>query len=81
MNAFAIQERTKEILSNVGTLQKHILAYEDFMKKIGNNLSTTVNAYNTAYKELSKIDKDVVKLVGGEKVISVETVEKPLIDE
>ena len=81
MNAFAIQERTKEILSNVGTLQKHILAYEDFMKKMGNNLSTTVNSYNTAYKELGKIDKDVVKLVGGEKVISVETVEKPLIDE
>ena len=54
MRAFTIQEKTKEILKNVGVLQKHIVAYEDYMKKIGNNLSTTVNSYNAAYKELGR---------------------------
>jgi len=77
MRAFTIQERTKEILKNVGMLQKHILAYEDYMKRIGNNLSTTVNAYNTAYKELGKIDKDVVKIAGGDLKIEIDEVEKP----
>jgi len=34
------------------------------MKKMGNNLSTTVNAYNSAYKEFGKIDKDITKVTG-----------------
>lgn len=81
MRAFTIQEKTKEILKNVGMLQKHIVAYEDYMKKIGNNLSTTVNSYNVAYKELGKIDKDVVKLAGGDSKIEIEEVERPMLDE
>jgi DNA recombination protein RmuC len=81
MRTFTIQEGTKEILKNVGTLKKHIDAYEDYMKRLGNNLSTTVNAYNTAYKELGKIDKDVVKLKGGELKIDVSTIERPALDE
>lgn len=81
MRAFTIQEKTKEILKNVGVLQKHIVAYEDYMKKVGNNLSTTVNSYNAAYKELGKIDKDVVKLTGGNLKIEANEVERPLLDE
>jgi len=81
MRAFTIQEKTKEILKNVGTLQKHIVAYEDYMKKIGNNLSTTVNSYNTAYKELGKIDKDVVKITGKESKIEIGEVGRPTLDE
>lgn len=80
MRAFKIQEGTKEILKNVGMLQKHIRAYEDYMRRMGNNLSTTVNSYNTAYKELGKIDKDVVKLTGGDLEIEVESVERPTLD-
>lgn len=81
MRAYTIQERTKDILKNVGMLQKHIIAYEDYMRKIGNNLSTTVNSYNTAYKELGKIDKDVVKLIDGELKIEIDKIEAPIIDE
>jgi DNA recombination protein RmuC len=81
MRAFTIQEKTKEILKNVGMLQKHIIAYEDYMKKIGNNLSTTVNSYNIAYKELGKIDKDVVKITGGDLKIEIGEVERPKLDE
>jgi len=81
MRAFTIQEKTKEILKNVGMLQKHIIAYEDYMKKVGNNLSTTVNSYNAAYKELGKIDKDVVKLNGGDLKIEINEVSRPVLDE
>lgn len=81
MRAFTIQEKTKEILKNVGVLQKHIVAYEDYMKKIGNNLSTTVNSYNAAYKELGKIDKDVVKIAGGDLKIEASDIERPTLDD
>ena len=81
MRAYIIQEKTKDILKNVGLLQKHIAAYEDYMKKLGNNLKTTVNCYNTAYKELGKIDKDVVKLTDGELKVEIQKIEGPTIDE
>ena len=81
MHAYSIQERTKEILKNVGMLQKHINAYEDYMRKMGTNLTTTVNSYNTAYKELGKIDKDVVKLTDGDLKIEIQKIEGPDIDE
>jgi hypothetical protein len=51
------------------------------MRKIGNNLSTTVNSYNIAYKELGKIDKDVVKLTDGDLKIEIQKIEGPTIDE
>ena len=40
-------------------------AYEEYYKKLGNTLSTTVNHYNAGYKELKKIDKDVYKITEG----------------
>ena len=77
MKAYAIQESTKEIIENVGVLGKHIRAYDDYFKKIGSNLSTTVNAYNSAQKELGKIDKDVVKIAGGERSIEPLALDRP----
>lgn len=81
IRAYTIQERTKDILKNVGMLQKHIAAYEDYMRKVGSNLSTTVNSYNAAYKELGKIDKDVVKLTEGDLTIEIQKIEGPAVDE
>ena len=47
------------------------------MQKLGGHLGTAVNSYNTAYKELGKIDKDVLK-IGGEAVeVKTVTLEKP----
>jgi DNA anti-recombination protein RmuC len=34
------------------------------MQKVGNHLGTTVNMYNSAYKEFNKIDKDVYRISG-----------------
>jgi DNA recombination protein RmuC len=77
MRAYQVQEKTKEILKQVGNLDLHIKAYEDYLKKLGGHLGTTVNMYNSAYKEFKKIDKDVVKLTGGESQVEPIEIEKP----
>ena len=77
LRAFQIEENAKEIRTNVEKLGKHITAYEEYFKKLGNNLGTTVNSYNTAYKELGKIDKDVSRITDQEKTITPLAIEKP----
>jgi len=77
LRALKIEESAKGIRQNVETLQKHILAYEEFMKKLGGSLSTTVNHYNTAYKELGKVDKDIVRITQGERGVEPLTLDKP----
>ena len=81
LRALKIEESAMEIRKRVEDLGKHILAYDEYFKKLGNNLSTTVNSYNTAYKELNKIDKDVVRITDGEKQIEPMQLEKPRVDE
>lgn len=80
LKAFEIEKSAQGIREKVQVLQKHILNYEAFVQKLGNNLSATVNAYNTAYKELGKIDKDVVRIAGGEKQVEVLQIDKPTLD-
>jgi len=62
LRAMQIEESAKEIRKNVDVLAKHIKSYDDFLKKLGGHLGTTVNTYNNAYKEFKKIDKDVVRI-------------------
>ncbi|MBU1102332.1 DNA recombination protein RmuC [Patescibacteria group bacterium] len=64
LRALQIEESAKEIRKYVEMLQKHLMSYEDYLQKLGNNLGTTVNMYNRAYKEFGKIDKDVFKITG-----------------
>ncbi|MDO8557306.1 MAG: DNA recombination protein RmuC [Candidatus Jorgensenbacteria bacterium] len=64
LKALQIEESAKEIIKRVGELGRHLSNYEEFVKKMGTHLGTTVNAYNTAYKELGKIDKDVLRITG-----------------
>ncbi|MEF3692451.1 MAG: DNA recombination protein RmuC [Candidatus Moraniibacteriota bacterium] len=80
LRSMQIEESAKEIRSNVEKLGKHIVSFEDFMKKLGASMNTTVNHYNNAYKELGKIDKDVVKITEGEKVIEPTLVERPKLE-
>lgn len=69
LRALKIEEQTKDIIKRVEMLQRHIVAYDDYLIKLGNNLGTTVNSYNAAAKEFKKIDKDMVKITGAESVI------------
>lgn len=80
LRALQIEESAKEILINVQKLGKHILSYEDFLKRLGLSMSTTVNHYNNAYKEFVKIDKDIVKMIEGEKSIEPLVLDKPQIE-
>lgn len=64
LKALQIEEAAKDIQKQVGQLGRHLQAYEEYLKKLGNTLSTTVNHYNHAYKEFNKIEKDVVKITG-----------------
>jgi len=81
LRALQIEDSAKEIRKRVEDLSKHILAYDEYLKKMGNNLSATVNAYNNAYKEFNKIDKDVVKITEGEKQIEPMQIDKPVLEE
>jgi len=80
LRAMQIEESAKEIRQRVEVLGKHILNYDDYLKKLGGNLSTTINTYNTAYNEFRKIDKDVVKIAGGEVKVEPIVLDKPKIE-
>jgi len=72
-----ISEQAKEIIKQVENLGRHLSSYEGYMGKLGKNLGTTVSMYNQAYKELGKIDKDVLKISGKEIGIEPEALKKP----
>ncbi|MDQ5957643.1 MAG: hypothetical protein QG614_618 [Patescibacteria group bacterium] len=82
LKAFTIEENAKLIQKKVEELGKHVNSYESYMQKLGNTLGTTVNHYNSAYKELKKIDKDVYKITDGQEGgnIEPELLEKPKIE-
>lgn len=77
LRALQIEESAKEIKKRVEMLGRHIANYDEYFRKLGSNLSTTVNSYNSAYRELGKIDKDVVKIAEREPAIKVKELEGP----
>lgn len=81
LRSLQIEEQAKEIQVRVGQLGRHIGAYDTYMQKLGNSLSTTVNHYNTAHKELKKIDKDIVKIAETSPSVEPLLVDKPQKDE
>ena len=77
--AFKIEETAKDIAKNVEALSRHLKAYEDYYRKVGNSLSTTVNHYNAGAKELGKIDKDVLRITGESMDLDTPLLEKPTL--
>jgi DNA recombination protein RmuC len=75
--AFKIEESAKQIGKRVEDLSRHMKSYEEYYKKIGNALDVTVNHYNKGYKELGKIDKDVLKITGKSNEIEPLKIENP----
>ncbi|MEK9174347.1 MAG: DNA recombination protein RmuC, partial [Patescibacteria group bacterium] len=61
LRSLKIEESAKEIRKKVEDLSRHLGTYESFMKKLGANLAITVGTYNSSYKELNKIDKDILR--------------------
>ena len=79
--AFKIEETAKDIAKNVEALGRHLNAYQDYYKKLGNSLSTTVNHFNAGSKELGKIDKDVLRITGESAELETPLLEKPTLIE
>lgn len=77
--AFKIEETAKDIAKNVEALGRHLNAYQEYYKKIGTSLSTTVNHYNAGTKELGKVDRDVFRITGTSAELDSPLLEKPSI--
>ena len=81
LRSLQIEQQAKDIQVRVGKLGQHIGKFDEFMGKLGSSLSTTVNHYNTAHKELGKIDKDVIKIANADPSVAPLLVDKPRQDE
>jgi len=81
LRAMQIEESAQHIRSNVEKLSRHLQSYEEYMRKLGTSMSTTVNHYNNAYKEFKKVDKDVAKITETESKMEPMTIDKPRTDE
>ena len=79
--AFKIEEQAKDIAKNVEALGRHINAYQDYYKKLGASLSTTINHYNAGTKELGKIEKDVLKIDASTDInVDIPLLDKPILE-
>ncbi len=77
LRSLQIHNDTEKIQKNIEQLGKHLIAHNGYMKRLGNSLGTTVGHYNSTYKELGKIDKDVVKITGSETSVEPLLLERP----
>src|SRR3990167_5525802 len=80
LRSMEIHKDTEQIRKNIEALSKHLVAHNGYMQKLGNSLGTTVGHYNTTYKELGKIDKDVVKIADTEPSVEPTLLDKPTQD-
>ncbi len=80
LRSLQIEEQAKEIQIRVGKLGQHLSKYSEFMIKLGGSLGTTVNHFNNAHKEFAKVDKDVIKISGGEASVEPIQIDKPVND-
>lgn len=77
LRALQIEESAKEIRKRVEELGRHLSAYETYMEKLGSQLGTAVKTYNAAYKELGKVDKDILKISGTAPGVEPELLQAP----
>jgi DNA recombination protein RmuC len=81
LKAMQIEESAKVIRKRVEDLGRHIASYDSYMEKLGGHLGTTVNSYNAAYRELGKIDKDVMRITDKEQEIDPLEIDRPKLKE
>lgn len=81
LRSLQIEEQAKDIQVRVGKLGKHISSFDSYMAKLGKALGVTVGHYNAAHKELSKVDKDVVKIAGNNPGVEPLLIDKPQDDQ
>ena len=67
-----ISEQASSIIKDVERLGKHLFVFGEHFNRMGQHLDTTVSSFNKARMEFGKIDKDVIKLTGGESRIEID---------
>lgn len=81
LRSLKIQKDTDKIRKNIELLSKHLVAHNGYMQKLGNSLGTTVGHFNSTYKELGKIDKDIVKITDNEASVEPKLLDRPSLDD
>lgn len=77
LRSLQIEEQARDIQVRVGLLGVHIKKFDDLLTRMGKSLSTTVNHYNNSYKELAKIDRDVIKISGVDSKADPQLIDRP----
>ena len=84
LRSLHIEEQAKFIQARVGDLGRHLSNYQLLMNKLGNSLGTTVGHFNSAHKELAKVDKDVLKIAGetnGRPTLEPVILDRPVLED
>jgi DNA recombination protein RmuC len=81
LRSIEIHRDTEKIRKNIEQLSKHLIAHNAYMMKLGSSLGTTVNHYNATYKELGKIDRDIVKITEIEASVDPLLLDKPTLED
>ena len=81
LRSLEIHKDTERIRKNIEQLSRHLVAHNGYMQKLGGSLSTTVGHFNTTYKELGKIDKDIVKIADTKPSVEPKLIERPNLGE
>lgn len=81
LRSIEIHKDTEKIRKNIEQLQKHLIAHNAYMQKLGGSLGTTVNHFNSTYKELGKIDKDIVKIADTSPTVEPQLLDRPSLED
>lgn len=65
LKALKMEDSVRDVIKKVETLGRHLNSYEENMTKVGKHLTTTMNMYNHASREFTKIDKDIYQITDG----------------
>jgi DNA recombination protein RmuC len=81
LRGMEVHKNTEKIRKNIEQLNKHLIAHNGYMQKLGASLGTTVGHYNMTYKELGKIDRDIVKIAEVEATVEPLQLERPNLED
>lgn len=81
LRSLEIHHDTEKIRKNIEQLSRHLVNHNVYMQKLGSSLGTTVGHYNATYKELGKIDKDVIKIAETSESVEPVLIDKPNMEE
>lgn len=81
LKSLEIQKDTEIIRKNVEQLGRHLKNVDGYFGRLGNSLKATVGHFNNAHKELGRVDKDIVKIAGGNEQVEPLLIDKPAEDQ